>query len=390
VSDWRATGITCFAVEDTTRALGDIAAFNRKRFDISVAAITGSAGKTTTREMTAAVISQKFNILVSTKNFNNEIGLPLTLLRLDSKNKWAVLELGMNHPGEIARLSEICNPDIGVITNIGPVHLEGIGSIQGVMEAKGELLEHIKSSGTAVLNADDKWVRRLIQRTDRKVVLYGQAEDALIRAESIREKGPVVSFELILPTETVIVDLQTPGAFMVSNALAASTVGYLLGLSAAEIKTGLEMFQPVTGRMNIRETENGIHIINDTYNANPASTKAAIKSLTALKCNRRGALVFGDMLELGEQAESMHKAIGETAAREHIEKLYITGVFSEAVRTGAVDCGFKPENIRLGTTDDIIKDLTQWLQPGDWVLVKGSRAMGMEIIVNRLLEWGAK
>lgn len=379
--------ITCIAVSDTTRALGDMARFYRLRFAASIAAVTGSAGKTTTREMMASVLAQRFNTLSSSKNFNNEIGLPLTLFRLTPQIEWAVVEIGMNHPGEIARLAEICIPDIGLITNVGPVHLEGVGSIEGVMRAKGELLEKINPSGTAVLNADDPYGRRLAQTTDRKVIFFGESPDATIRAESIRVEGQSVSFSLLLPSETVFVDLPVPGRFMVSNALAAAAAGTLTGLTGSEIKAGLESFQPVEGRMYIRTTGKGIRIIDDTYNANPAAMKEAIRVLCSLK-ERRGILVMGDMLELGEQSAPLHESIGSEAAAAGVDRLYVTGAFSGAVQAGAAAAGMPAQNIFVGTPGEIISRLTERLEPGDWVLVKGSRAMGMEAIVQALMAWG--
>ncbi len=388
VEDWRAKDITCVAVRNTTWALGDIAAAYRRRFDISVAAITGSVGKTTTREMTASVVSQRFKTMSSRKNFNNEFGLPLTLLRLTSEIQWMIVELGMNHLGEISRLADICWPDIGVITNIGPVHLEGVGSIEGVMQAKGELLEKVKPSGSVVLNADDDRVRQLAQRTDRPITFFGESPEARVRSASVQEKAGGVSFELILPNETVPIELHIPGTFMVSNALAAATVGHLLGMSGIEIKAGLEAFRPVEGRMSILETGNGVHIINDTYNANPAAVNVAIKTLCSLRADQRAVLVFADMLELGEQAEALHRSVGATVARSDITRLYLTGQFCSAVQSGATENGFDAENIFIGTKKDIVDDLSGWLRSGDWVLIKGSRAMGMEEIVRRLLTWG--
>ncbi|RJQ62685.1 MAG: UDP-N-acetylmuramoyl-tripeptide--D-alanyl-D-alanine ligase [Desulfobacteraceae bacterium] len=383
------TETTCVAVSGTTRALGDMARYYRQRFPVMLAAVTGSTGKTTTREMTASVVAQRFKTLSSKKNFNNEIGLPLTLFRLTPQIQWAVVELGMNHPGEISRLAEICIPDIGLITNVGPVHLEGVGSIEGVMRAKGELLGKIQASGTAVLNADDPYGRQLARAADRKVFFFGESPDADVRAESIRPEGRSVSFSLLLPAETVSVRLRVPGRFMVSNALAAAAVGFLAGLNGSEIKAGLEAFEPVEGRMCIRETENGIRIIDDTYNANPEAMKAAIRVLCSLKEENRGVLVMGDMLELGDRSESLHESIGSEAAAAGVDRLCITGSFSDAVRAGASAAGMPSENIFIGTPDQIMEQLTaRTLAKGDWVLVKGSRAMGMEAIVKALMVWG--
>jgi len=382
-TDWQDKGIVCVAVSDTTKALGDLASFNRRRTHVSVVAITGSNGKTTTKEMTASVVSTRYKTLSTKGNFNNEIGLPLTLLDLKNSHQWAVLELGTNRPGEIDRLGEICIPDIGVITNIGFAHLEGLGSIEGVMNAKGELLKRIKPEGTAVLNADDSRVLYLSTKTSRKVLYFGLSEDARIKALNVNETTTGISFTLVLPEERVPIKLRTSGRFMVSNALAAASVGYIIGLSLEEIKAGLECFQPVKGRINIFDIR-GVHIIDDTYNANPDSMEAAIRILSSLKGNSRGILVAGDMLELGEHAESMHRKIGALFARSNIARLYITGEFAKAVANGARKEDKNLMDIFIGAREEILEDLKKSLLPGDWVLVKGSRAMGMEKIVEGL------
>jgi murE/murF fusion protein len=380
-------GIVCVTVNDTIRALGDLAAFNRKRSNAAVVAVTGSNGKTSTRKMTAGVVSRRFSTLSTYGNLNNHIGLPLTLLNLNFDHRWAVLELGINSPGEIKRLGEICSPDIGVITNIGPAHLEGLGSLDGVMQAKGELLEEIKPDGTAVLNADDPRLLHLAHYTSRKVLFFGRSKNARIRALSVKGTETGLSFALALPEESITVDLKTPAVFMISNALAAAAVGYLLGLTAGEIKDGLEDFKPVTGRMNILKTGRGITIIDDTYNANPDSMKAAINTLRSLKGNNTGILVAGDMLELGEHAESMHRNIGRIAAGSDIAKLYVTGEFARTVAAGAMDEDMNPRDIFTGSKEEILKGIKNRLGPGDWVLVKGSRGMTMETIVQGLLDW---
>jgi len=382
-TDWQDKGVVCVKVNDTTKALGDLALFNRRRTNVSVVAITGSNGKTSTREMTAYVVSMRYRTLSSKGNFNNEIGLPLTLLNLKNSHQWAVLELGMNRPGEINRLSEICIPDIGIITNIGFAHLEGVGSIEGVMNAKGELIEKIKPKGTVVLNADDSRVLSLSKKTSKKVLYFGLSEDAHIRALNINEKATGISFTLVLPEERIPIELRAYGRFMVLNALAAASVGYLVGLSSKEIKAGLECFRPVKGRINIVDVR-GVHIIDDTYNANPDSMKAAIRTLDSLKGNSRSILVAGDMFELGEHAESMHRNTGSLSARSNITKLYVTGEFAETVAEGARKENRNLMEIFIGSKKEILEDLKKWLLPGDWVLVKGSRAMGMEKIVEGL------
>ena len=387
ISEWQARHIACVAVADTIRALGDLAAFHRSRNDVAVVAITGSNGKTTTRQMTAEVVAQKFSTLSTIGNYNNQIGVPLTLLRLAPEHAWAVVELGTNSPGEIARLARICSPDIGVITNIGPAHLEGLGSLDGVMREKEQLIDLLKTGGRAVLNADDRRVCKIADRTEKKVLLFGLSKTAAIRATKIQEKVSGISFSLDLPRESLTVDLKVPGQFMVINALAAAAVGHLLELSAVEIKSGLETFKPAWGRMNVFQTANGIHVIDDTYNANPDSMQAAITTLNTLRANNRSVIVAGDMLELGAQAESLHRQVGAWAATAEINKLYVTGEYAEAVAAGAKNAGMNGKNIFIGLQEKILTHLKDYLKPGDWVLVKGSRGAKMDNIVERIKEW---
>ena len=389
-NQWAAQSVACVAVKDTTRALGDMAVYHQDRNRASVAAITGSNGKTTTRRMTAAVVSRRFNTLSTRKNFNNDIGLPLTLLELCSAHQWAVVELGMNAPGEIDYLAGICRPDIGIITNIGPAHLEGVGSLEGVMNAKGELLGRIKAGGTAVLNADDPRVLTLAERTDRNVLLYGLTAAAAIRGRDVVTTNAGCTFTLALPDERVNVSLNIPGDFMVSNALAAAATGYQIGLSAEEIKTGLEAFVPEPGRMNIRHLDNGIHMIDDTYNANPGSMAAALNTLSVLRGNSRSIFVAGDMKELGQHAPSLHTDIGALAARTGIDLMFVTGEFADRMAAGAAAEGMNPRHIMTGTKQEILQSLVERLEPADWVLIKGSRSMAMEEIVQGLQQWADK
>ena len=387
LADWQTRHIACVAVADTTRALGDLAAYHRLRTDVPLTAITGSNGKTTTRQMTAQVVAQKYNTLATIGNYNNQIGVPLTLLRLTDEYEQAVVELGTNSPGEIERLARICAPDIGVVTNVGPAHLEGLGSLDGVMREKEQLIVHLKAGGKAVLNADDHRVYQMANRTQREKLLFGLCEEAAIRATAVTERTGGISFRLHLPDEHLPVALSVAGHFMVLNALAAAAVGYLLKLSAEEIKAGLESFEPVWGRMDIFQTANGIHIIDDTYNANPESMKAAIETLKSLRCNNRSLFVAGDMLELGEQSEALHKQVGAWAAAAKIDRLLVTGNFAHAMVAGAINAKMKPADIFTGTRHEIIDALKQSLKPGDWVLIKGSRGAKMDAVVKDLKTW---
>ena len=381
-SELASKGIAMIAVDDTVQALGGLAAHRRKAANIPVIAITGSTGKTTTREMITCISRRVHNTLSTAGNLNNEIGLPLTLFNLSAVHRLAVLELGMNHPGEIRRLSAICEPDIGVITNIGPAHLEGLRDVESVAMAKGELLENIRPDGAAVLNADDDYGRKLAKTARVRTILFGRSEDADIRAERITRKNDKVSFTLVLPDGRVETNLNVYGEFMVQNALAAAAAAHLSGIGAEDIKSGLENFHPVEGRMLIYETPGGIYIIDDTYNANPMSMEAAIGSLSGLSGKKRGILVAGDMLELGDASKYYHERIGRIAGAAGIDRLYLTGSFAAQVAGGARDAGMRGGDIFVGSKTDIVRNLSGWLERGDWVLVKGSRSTGMEEIVQ--------
>jgi len=387
VAEWRQKGIACIGVKDTIRALGDLAAYHRRRFCVSVVAITGSSGKTTTRSMTSDILCRRFKVLSTAGNFNNHIGLPLTLLNLKKEHEWAVLELGMNHSGEIDRLSEICQPDIGVITTIGTAHLENFASIDGILQAKAEIFAHLKPGGQALLNMDDPKLVELSRRLSVPVIFYGLNPGARVRARQVETRSSGTSFSLDFPEETVEIRLPAAGAFMATNALAAATVGFALGLSGGEIKIALEGFKPVKGRMNVIETARRIHLVDDTYNANPVSMAAAIQTLEKIKDGHRGVLVIGDMLELGKESADLHRKVGELAATSGLAALCATGRFAAAVAEGATGGGMDPGRIFIGDRQSICKHLKGMLGNGDWVLIKGSRAMGMEKIVQDIARW---
>jgi len=387
-SDLRqAHGIACVAVTDTTRALGDLGAYHRRRSRAAVIAITGSNGKTSTRRMAVEVVSRRFGVLEPVRNLNNQIGVPLTLFELAPQHEWAILELGTNRPGEIARLAEICTPNVGLITNIGPAHLEGLGSLEGVLAEKGALLAGLALGGRAVLNADDPRLRRLAGECGAETLLFGLAADAAVRAERIEETARGIDFELALPGQRTAVHLNAHGRFMVPNALAAAAAGQLLGLSCENIRAGLEAFTPVQGRMSVSALAGGIHLIDDTYNANPASMEAAIATLNHLRGDARGLLVIGDMRELGPDSAAQHRDMGRLAARTGVSKLLACGDFAAAVADGARKGGMAPADIATGSQADIGAILLRELRAGDWVLVKGSRAMGMETIVAAIRQW---
>lgn len=381
LSTLRETGAACVAVPDTTRALGDLAAYHRGRSAASVVAITGSNGKTSTRRMTAAVVATRFETLSTRGNYNNEIGLPLTLLSLRPEHQWAVLELGMNHFGEIRRLGTICTPEVGVITNIGPAHLEGVGSIEGVAEAKAELLETVRTGGTVVLNADDSRVMALADRSHHATLTFGLDEGAAVRAAKVDVMPAEIGFELIIEGERQRVRLRTGAPFMVSNALAAAAVGRVLGIGLSDIARGLSRYHAVDNRMRRLALAGDIVVLDDTYNANPASMAAAVQTLVEATGPGRKIAVFGDMLELGDNAERLHEELGVLAAQSGLERLYATGDHAAAVAEGAARAGLAAGSIRTGTKEEIVRDLLRQLRDGDRILVKGSRGMKMETVV---------
>ncbi|HSV92577.1 MAG TPA: UDP-N-acetylmuramoyl-tripeptide--D-alanyl-D-alanine ligase, partial [Desulfobacterales bacterium] len=374
----------CVAVADTTRALGDIAARHRRHCAAGVVAITGSNGKTSTRRMTAAVLARRFAVLEPARNLNNRIGVPLTLFRLEPRHQWAVLELGTSMPGEIARLAEISRPDVAVVTNVGPAHLEGLGSLEGVAAEKGALVTGLAPGGRAVLNADDPRVVAMAAGLGGDALMFGLAGSAGVRAAAIRETPAGIEFDLLVGGAGPRVRLEAFGRVMVHNALAAAAVGTLLGLPPEEIRAGLESFRPVPGRMGLTALPNGVHLIDDTYNANPASMRAAVETLAALHGAGRALLVTGDMRELGPGAARLHRELGRLAAEARIDRLFVCGGHAAEVAAGAIAAGMPAAAIAAGSRDEIGDALLDVVRPGDWVLVKGSRTMGMETIVRAL------
>uniref|UniRef100_A0A7C4RRE8 UDP-N-acetylmuramoyl-tripeptide--D-alanyl-D-alanine ligase n=1 Tax=Desulfatirhabdium butyrativorans TaxID=340467 RepID=A0A7C4RRE8_9BACT len=384
---WKQRGVSCILVSDTLKALGDLAAFHRRRMNaLRVVAITGSNGKTSTKNLTAAVLRQQTSVLSTEGNFNNLIGVPLTLFRVDSDHRWAVIEMGMNRFGEIDRLGEIASPDISVITNVAPAHLEGLGSIEGVARAKAELIPHVRH--TMVLNADDPLVRSMKGKVSCRCLFFGHDSQADVGAKDIETDPAGSRFRLMLPgNDGVWVRLQLSGKAMVANALAAAAVGYSAGMSPDAIVSGLESVAPTAGRMCCIDTPAGIRLIDDTYNANPGSMRAAFASLAPFCKDHRIFLVLGDMLELGSDSAMLHRRLGRAAFEGGFYRLLVCGRFAEETANGAVEAGMAPSCIRVGGKPELQEDLKERLRPGDWVFIKGSRGMAMESIVNELRSW---
>ena len=377
-------GAAFVAVSDTTKALGLLASFHRRRLPVRVLCLTGTNGKTTTKEMLFLVFSTTFSTLKTKGNLNNHIGLPLTLLSLNAAHQWALCEAGMNHPGEIAYLAGLARPQIGLITNVGRGHLEGVGSIEGVAAAKRELLESMQG-GVAVLNADDPLVARMAEGFPGEVLFFGLGDRADVRAEGIRPTPEGQEFTLSLSGRRVAVALRAFGRHMVENACAAAAAGHAAGIPPEKIAAGLSEFSPVAGRLVPRPLPSGASLLDDTYNANPQSMAAALETLKAVAGGRRAFAVLGDMFELGAYASEEHKKLGRLAGSLGLSGLFVTGDFAGETARGAKAAGMPEDRIFSGGRDEVIRSLSSALADGDWVLVKGSRGMAMETIVSALL-----
>lgn len=379
------TALPLLVVEDTRLALGRLAAAHRAAHNLPLVAVTGSNGKTTVKEMVAAILAQRAPVLATQGNLNNDIGVPLTLLRLAPEHGFAVIEMGANHPGEIAYLTRIARPTVALVTNAGPAHLEGFGSLEGVARAKGEIYEGLSADGVAVINADDAYAPLWDElNRARRRVHFGLNAAAEVRADpasirfELQDERLCTAFRLIVPNGETDVRLALAGRHNVRNALAAAAAAIALGLGLEEIRAGLEGMRPVPGRLQLKAGRNGARVIDDTYNANPASFQAGIEVLAA--CPGTRCLVLGDMAELGADAPQLHRQVGEQARRAGIERLYAVGEQSRA----AVE-GFGAGGCHYADHGELMAALQNELGPGTVVLVKGSRRMRMERVVEALM-----
>lgn len=372
-------------VEDPLSALQAMAAWHRRRFRFPVIGITGSNGKTTTKEMTAAILGRRGPVLKTEGNLNNHIGLPLSLLRLEEGQTAAVVEMGISHPGEMKTLSEIARPTVGLITNIGPAHLEFLGDLAGVAKEKGALIESL-GEGTAVLNLDDPYLRPWEKKVSRGWT-YAIDRPADLTAEEIRQGPDGMTFILRFREtgEGGPVHLPTIGRHQVSNALAAAAVARALGFSLGEIREGLSLFQPVALRTEVFERK-GITILMDAYNANPGSMKAALQMLAGFSpAGKRKVALLGDMLELGSVAPSAHYDIGKAAAECGVQRLIAVGRWSERTGAGAKEAGMPSDAVSAYPDfDSVQQTLPAEIGQGDVVLVKGSRGMRLERVLPLL------
>jgi UDP-N-acetylmuramoyl-tripeptide--D-alanyl-D-alanine ligase len=369
-------------VADTLVALGAMAADWRSRFELPVIAVTGSFGKTTVKEMMAAIARSRGEVLATRGNMNNEIGLPLTLFGLDQQHRAAVLELGANHAGEIARLAAISRPSVGIVTAAGPVHLEGFGSLEGVARAKGELFAGLPGNGIAVINQDDPFAPLWHELAGaRRCVGFGLVAHAEFRAEQISQSldanGPLLEFRLVTPDGIADARLALPGRHNALNALAAAAATWAAGWSLDEIVAGLAQVAGVRGRMSLRKARSGALLIDDTYNANPTALQAAIEYATALPGETW--LVLGDMLELGAASAELHAAAGRLARERGVTRLFAIGPEAAAA---AAAFGAAQHFTGLAELADALE---RELPAGVNLLVKGSRSMRLETVIARLV-----
>jgi len=374
----RSSSIPLIGVKNTTQALGALACYYRMRFKIPVVAITGSNGKTTTKEMLASILGRRFNVLRNPETQNNQIGVPLAILSLRQRHNLAVIEIGANHRGEIDRLSWIIRPTVGIITNIGPSHLEFFKTLKGVFEAKLELIRNLAKNGKLVINKDDRFLSQL-NSINLRTLTFGFNQSCNFYGQIIKRTEKETIFSLNRRHRIV---LKTLGRHNVYNALAGIAVARSFGISYNEIKEALALFETLPMRMQMLDINN-IKIINDCYNSNPGSLGCALDFLRDCSNQRKKVVVCGDMMELGRQAEKLHSNIGKRVAKGKIDFLITVGPLSRNVARGAYSAGMPRNSIRaFRNAAGAARFLLKVVGPGDIVLIKGSRAMQMEDVVK--------
>jgi UDP-N-acetylmuramoyl-tripeptide--D-alanyl-D-alanine ligase len=381
-------------VDDPLEALGALGAAVRARSPARVVGVTGSTGKTTTKDLLAAVLATKLSTVANTASFNNEVGLPLTLARLEPGTQALVVEMGARSPGHIAALARLARPEVGVVLNVGVAHLGMFGSQAAIAAAKGELVEALPSHGTAVLNADDPLVAAMAERTSARVLRFGLGPGAEVRAEGISLDGDGhAHFKLRTPGGGAEARLPAPGEHLVQDALAAAGAAHTLGLEPEGIAAGLRAAALSPMRMQVQRRADGLTVINDAYNANPASMAAALKALVAARGGlaggsrpRRAVAVLGEMAELGGHAAGEHDRLGRLATRLGIDRLVGVGELGEAVVRAARMEGMSPEEaVAVLDAGAAVAALEPWLRPADVVLVKASRVVALDQVAERLL-----
>jgi len=380
--------IAVIGVADTTKGIGDLATGHRGRFAGTVIALTGSCGKTTTKEMISAVLETAGPCLKTQGNLNNNFGVPLTLLSRRPEDIRAVVEMGMNHRGEIAVLANMGLPDIGLVTNVGTAHIEYLGSQEEIAAEKGDLFAALGTGGTAVANWDDPHVRAQSDRAAGRVTSFGVNPDADVRAENARfEEDGAYHFTLLTPKGEAQVRIKALGDTTVINALAAAAVGVACDLSVETIAAGLGNYAGIAGRMGRHTLAGDVSLIDDTYNANPQSMSAAISSLAFLAAKGRGIAILGGMGELGADAPQAHRDAGKQVFEAGAALLVTVGDAAQGIAQGAGEAGMAAAQIhRCDTHEEAARAVQPALASGDWILVKGSRAARMERVVEELLK----
>ena len=374
-------------VPSTREALKKLAAYYRSLFDVHMVAVTGSVGKTTTKDMIAQVLSARYKTLKTEGNYNNDIGLPLSVFRLDDSYQAAVFELGMNHPGEIRQLSAIVQPTVCVITNIGVAHIENFRNREGILNAKTEIFEYMAEDGHIILNGDDDLLTT-IQPQKRQIHYFGKHHNNYYSAFNIKNNGLIgVSCTVKYGDNQFKTNIPLPGSHMVDNALAAVAVGDILGLDAGSVKNGLESVRPLKMRMDVRNAPGGVTLINDVYNASPASVMAGLDVLAGV--GSRKVCILGDMLELGENSLAYHRDVGAYAASKAIDAIVCVGAHSRETYNGAknnaapaVTCAHYEDQ------DALLNELESYIREGDTVLVKASRSLKFERTAEAIMNRG--
>jgi UDP-N-acetylmuramoyl-tripeptide--D-alanyl-D-alanine ligase len=377
-------------VSSTLKALGDLAAWWRKQWGGKVIAITGSNGKSTTKEMAASILSLQANTMKSHGNFNNLIGLPLTILLLQEHHELAVLEMGMNMAGEIARLTQIADPDIGLITNAAQAHLEGLGNLNGVIKAKGELLRVMAKDSTAILNGDDEAYAHLAPTFQGQILTFGLGTMNQVRAEKIKKIGDrAQAFNICINGETIPVKINLPGIHNVLNALSGAAIAFCLSTSNELIARGLGKFRPIKGRFHFIDLNGGIRIIDDTYNANPSSLRAALQTIKGLIGKNQGLVIgLGEMMELGRESSKYHFDAGQLVADMGARYLVVMGEHGRKIIEGACKGGMDRKQTHIATTHVEMSDsIKANIQKGDILFMKGSRKVALDKVVEVVSEY---
>ncbi|MBI2469864.1 MAG: UDP-N-acetylmuramoyl-tripeptide--D-alanyl-D-alanine ligase [Planctomycetes bacterium] len=374
-------------VKDTTTALGDLAKYYRQKLSAKIVGITGSNGKTTTKEMTYHLLSQFGSVAKSQKSFNNFIGVPVTIFEIENRHQYGVLEMGTNAPGEIRRLSDIGAPDIAVIVNISKTHLEGLESIEGVAQAKAEILENLRKGGVFVYNADNAWCVKIAGSFKGETVSFGFNSQSHIRCTDVKKKDKGYVLEL---NEHLKIPLPIPGYHNITNCLASFAICKALGQDISRVKDAFSSFKLPSMRIEQQRIGN-ITVINDAYNANPESVRAALQYLSEINASGRKIFVCGDMLELGNESALLHREIGETVSRLNIDLLWTVGKCASEIAKAAKSSGTPHGKIiSFQDVSDITATEINELRDNDIVLIKGSRGMHMENIIEKFKEFFSK